>query len=102
MIKMLWDFSSKIFESDSREKLIIIFVFILGLCILFKLGKEGMELLGVIVGGFFTFLRGIPSKKEDIIDTEYIKKLKEEREKLNRTIIVEEPKKNNVYEGETP
>ena len=60
-----------------------------------------MELLGVIVGGFFTFLRGIPSKKEDIVDTEYIKKLKEEREKLNRTIIVDEPKKNTVYEGDS-
>lgn len=95
MLKILWDFSSKIFDTDSREKLIIIFVFIIALCILFKLGKEGMELLGVIIGGFFTFLKGVPSKKEDIVDTEYIKKLKEERDKL-----IVEPAKEQVYEGE--
>lgn len=100
MIKILWDFSSKIFENDSREKLIIIFVFILGLCILFTLGKEGMELLGVIIGGFFTFLRGIPSKKED---TELLGNLVKEKEQLQKSIIVEEPKvneKEKIFEGE--
>jgi c-di-AMP phosphodiesterase-like protein len=106
MIKLMWDFSSKFFEKDSREKLIIIFVFVLALCILFRLGKEGMELLGVIVGGFFTFLKGTPSKKEDIVDTDYLLKLTKEKEDLNRTLIIDgekkEQEKPKVTTGDTP
>jgi hypothetical protein len=58
MVKMLWNFGENFFKRNSREKLIIIFTFIIALCLLFFLGKEGLELIGVIVGGYFTFLKG--------------------------------------------
>jgi len=86
MIKFLWSFGVDFLGKDSREKLIIIFSFILALCILFFLGSDGMELVGVIVGGWFTFLKGIPSSKLESIN------------KLNSPII--EPKKEQIYEGE--
>lgn len=70
MVKILWqllfNFGENFFKDNSREKLIIIFTFVIALCILFSLGKEGLELIGVIVGGYFSFLKG-EKRSETII-----------------------------------
>lgn len=76
MVRLLWSFGADFFVKDSREKLIIIFSFIIALCILFVLGKDGLELIGVIVGGYFTFLKGEKNNETTI------KVQKESSEKL--------------------
>ena len=56
--------------------------------------------MGVIVGGWFTFLKGFSTnKKEEPIDTNYLTNLSKERDKLQMA-MVSDPKKEQVYEGE--
>ena len=99
MIKLLWNFGADFLSKDSREKLIIIFSFIVALCILFYLGEKGLQLVGVIVGGWFTFLKGFSSsKKEEPIDTNYITTLAKEKDKLQMAMV--DPQKEQIYEGE--
>lgn len=100
MIKLLWNFGADFLSKDSREKLIIFFSFIIALCILFYLGEKGLQLVGVIVGGWFTFLKGFSTnKEEEPIDTNYLTNLSKERDKLQMA-MVSDPKKEQVYEGE--
>jgi len=96
MFKVFWDLlfrPGSFFNDNAREKLVICFSFIIALVVLFLLKEKGLELVGVIIGGYFAFLKG--DRTPDQIQSYLLRK---ENEDLKKTIVVE-PKKSEVIEG---
>lgn len=55
--------------SNAREKLVIIFLFIICIMSLYMLGEKALNLVGIVAAGYLTFLKGNkiqPNEKENV------------------------------------